>query len=892
MIGRTLSHFEILDELGRGAMGVVYRARDTKLNRDVAIKVLPEDFAGDEERLARFRREAQLLASLNHPNIAAIYGLEESDGVHYLTLELVPGETLAERLARGRLSVEEALRIARQIVEALEEAHEKSVIHRDLKPANVKLTEDGKVKVLDFGVAKAFSGAAADVDSSQSPTLTRDGTRAGVIMGTAAYMSPEQARGKTVDKRSDIFSFGSVLYEILAGRKAFAGGDVSEILAAVIKTEPDTSALPVDLDPRLRRLLERCLNKDPRERLRDIGDARLEIEDSRTRPDVDAPVSTWRRSLPWALAAMMAIAAFASWRRPSSDGSRTAQLQIVLPPGVLLAVDTEHPVLALSPNGARLVFVGEEDGVRRLYIRDLAESEAQVIAGTEDAASPFFSLDGDWIGFLADESLKKVSVEGGVPVAVHRAVGTVVSRGFTWSTGDTMIKSHINSGVKRASVAGDAMRSFDEWEAITEPTAAYAWPYALPGGKHVLFVDGSQESPDETRIAVLDLETREIETLFRGGTNPRYSPTGHVLFARSGSLYAVSFDPDRPEVTGGERKLLDGLMSATNGAAHFAVGAGGTLAYVTGDAELGDHELVWVDRQGRPETILDRPLFSEPRLSPDGTSLLVTSMTGANIDIWLFNFGRSTFTRLTSHPGEDLAALWSPDGRSLALASEVEEGTDNMGPSLAWMPSFNVAPEVLIQSPGLGNWEGPSSWSPDGKWLAYTSQRGAAQMDIWMLSMEGEAEPVPFLESPAKETAAMFSPDGRWIAYVSDVSGRDEVYVKSFSDPSAPVVQVSARGGFEPLWARNGRELFYREGNKLMVVAFTPGDVLQPKAPEVLFEGRYRKSLLGFQSANYDVSPDGNRFVMVRMKNLVMPTVIHVVLNWPEALMRNRPVKR
>ena len=448
MIGRTLSHFEILDELGRGAMGVVYRARDTKLNRDVAIKVLPEDFAGDEERLARFRREAQLLASLNHPNIAAIYGLEESDGVHYLTLELVPGETLAERLARGRLSVEEALRIARQIVEALEEAHEKGVIHRDLKPANVKLTEDGKVKVLDFGVAKAFSGAAADVDSSQSPTLTRDGTRAGVIMGTAAYMSPEQARGKTVDKRSDIFSFGSVLYEILAGRKAFAGGDVSEILAAVIKTEPDTSALPVDLDPRLRRLLERCLNKDPRERLRDIGDARLEIEDSRTRPDVDAPVSTWRRSLPWALAAMMAIAAFASWRRPSSDGSRTAQLQIVLPPGVLLAVDTEHPVLALSPNGARLVFVGEEDGVRRLYIRDLAESEAQVIAGTEDAASPFFSLDGDWIGFLADESLKKVSVEGGVPVAVHRAVGTVVSRGFTWSTGDTVIKSHINSGVK------------------------------------------------------------------------------------------------------------------------------------------------------------------------------------------------------------------------------------------------------------------------------------------------------------------------------------------------------------------------------------------------------------------------------------------------------------
>ena len=801
--GHKLAHYEIVEPIGKGGMGEVYRARDTKLGRDVAIKVLPDEFAQDSERLRRFQREAKVLASLNHPNIASIYGLEQSGSTHYLVLELVPGKTLAERISGGPIPLEEALEIATKIGEALEEAHEQGIVHRDLKPANVKQTEDGKIKVLDFGLAKAFAHEATEVDSSLSPTLTRDATRAGVIMGTAAYMSPEQARGKHVDKRSDIFSFGSVLYEMLSGRKAFSGADVSEIMAVVIKSEPDPSALPRDLDPRLRRLLERCLKKDPRERLRDIGDARWEIEEARVRPDAAAPslplVSTWRRTLPWAVAVVMAIVAFASWLGAPSDPGRPAQMQVALPPGVLLAVDTEHPVLALSPDGTRLVFVGEEDGVRRLYIRDLAESEAQVIAGTEDAASPFFSPDGDWIGFLTVDLLKKVSVEGGVPVAVHRYPGTPVSRGFTWSTGDTVVQSlSVNDGLYLGSVAGDAMRPFDEWEPITEPTVPTAWPYALPGGKRVLFVHGIEES-DEARIAVLDLETGETVSLFPGGSNPRYSPTGHVLYARSGSLYAVSFDPVRAEVTGGERKLLDGLLTAKNGAAQFAVGAGGTLAYVTGDAELGDHELVWVDRQGRPETILDRPFFTIPRLSPDGTGLLVTSRTGANHDIWLFDLGRATFTRLTSHPGEDVAALWSPDGKSLALASEVDNPDE--GPALAWMPSFNVAPEVLNQSPGLGNWEGPSSWSPDGKWLAYTTVRGAAQWDVWMLSMEEEAEPVPFLESSAKELAAMFSPDGRWIAYVSDVSGRDEVYVKSFSDPSAPVVPISARGGFEPLRA-------------------------------------------------------------------------------------------
>jgi len=813
----------------------------------------------------------------------------------------VPGETLAERLARGRISVEEVLSIALQIADALEEAHEKGVIHRDLKPANVKVTEDGKVKVLDFGLAKAFTREAADIDSSLSPTMTRDATRVGVIMGTAAYMSPEQARGKNVDKRSDIFSFGSVLYEMLSGRKAFPGDDVSEILAAVIKVEPEQSALAADLDPRLRRLINRCLKKNHRERLRDIGDARLEILEARAQPDEDAAaaskVSKWRRSLPWALAAVLGITAIASWlwswRGQQPIEPRPVQVQIVLPPGVLLAVDTEHPTIALSPDGSRLVFVGEEGGTRRLYLRELAEPEARAIAGTENAASPFFSPEGDWIGFLADGSLKKVSAEGGVPVALHRTTGPSVSRGATWSTNDTVVvAASANSGLMRGSVEGEAQRAIAEWVNITEPTAPYAWPHALPGGGQVLFTDHSQGRLVDARVALLDVLTTEIKTVVHGGTNPRYSPTGHILFARSGSLYAIPFDLERAEVIGDERKLLSGVMTTENGAAQFAVGAGGTLAYVVGGAGIGEDELVWVDRHGDTETILDGRQFVEPRISPDGTQLAVTSFTGANSDIWLLDLERSTFTRLTSHPGEEVDPVWSPDGERLALATEIDEKSDEPGPALAWMPSLNSLPEVLIKSPGPGNWEFPSSWSPDGQWLAYSRQRSDVAGDVWLLPMEGATEPVPFLQSPANETAAMFSPDGGWIAYVSNVSGRDEVYVQTFPDPGGRVVQISTRGGIEPVWARDGRELFYREGNKLMVVELTPGPELQPKTPEVLFEGRYRKTLWGAEAANYDVSLDGSRFVMVRAKNRVMPTVIHVVLNWPAALPKGTPIER
>ncbi len=897
MIGKTLGHYDILEPLGAGGMGEVYRARDTKLDRDVAIKVLPDDFASDPDRLARFEREAKLLASLNHANIATIHGFEDFDGVRFIAMELVEGETLADQLAAaGPIDIDESLEVARQLAEALEAAHGNGVIHRDLKPANIKVTPAGNVKVLDFGLAKAYeadgsaSGASADV--THSPTMAA-ATRIGVIMGTAAYMSPEQARGKPVDKRTDIWAFGCVLYEMFGGRPAFAGETVTDILAAIVKEEPDWQALPAATPRALTRLMRRCLVKDPTRRLRDAGDARLEIEDLQAAPAEDAiptrtpRVAPWHRALPWALALVMAVAAIGSWLTPGRGPAMTAKpvhMEISLPAGVHIAVDTEHPALALSPDGARLVIVGEESGTRQLYVRELASSDVRVIDGTEGAASPSFSPDGTWIGFLADNSLKKVPAAGGVPVAVHYVNGAAVSLGVTWNSNETVVQaSSANGGLKSGSVAGDTKRTIDEWVELTDPMAPYAWPEALPSGRQVLFTDLSQGDIVDARVALLTVDSGAIRSLFAGGTNPRYSSTGHIVFARSGSLYAVPFDAGRAEIDAGEHKLVDGVLHYANGAAQFAVAAGGTLAYIAGDATPTRHELVWVDRQGQVEVLFDNgQRFLDPRLSPDGSLLAVTSYTGANSDIWLLDLERLTFDRLTSHPGEELVPVWSPDGTRLAVASEAEEDADNLGPALALMPASSAVPEVLIRSPGMGNWEFPSSWSSSG-WIAYRRERsGGEASDIWLLEVGDGTEPVPFVEGPATQRAPMFSPDGRWIAYVSNASGGEEVYVEAFPD-SGPRVQISTQGGTEPVWARDGRELFYREGDKLMAVDVGNGPD-NPGTPEELFAGRYRTSEWGARAANYDVAPDG-RFVMVRQKNPILPTVIQVVLNWPEALL-------
>ena len=574
-------------------MGQVWQATDTQLGRQVALKILPDAFAGDRDRLARFKREAQILASLNHPNIAAIYGIEEADGVRALVLELVEGPTLADRISQGPVPVDEALPIAKQIAEALEAAHEAAVIHRDLKPANIKVREDGTVKVLDFGLAKALDPR-PEADPSQSPTLTAAATQMGVIMGTAAYMSPEQARGKAVDKRTDIWAFGCVLLEMLTGRPAFPGALVSDVLAAVIRAEPDWDGFPTRVHPGLRALLGRCLQKDQRSRWRDIGDVRVELEKIAS-DAIGAQLSTdatlprpGQRWVPWAIPTGLAVGVV--WLLTQSAGApprdtTVATVEIVLPDGVHLAVDTEHPTIALSPDGSQLFFVGVQDGVRRLYRRDLANPEfgAVEIEGTEGAGSPFLSPDGERIAFFSGLRLQTVSPDSGVPTDISLTTPISVNRGGAWIDAQTLIYSgDANGSLRVAQWTPDRGRlALGEWSAIDELPAPSAWPAALPGGRELLFTDQSA-GPETGSVGSFSLDTRQVTSLVNGGTNPRYSSTGHVLYGRAGALYAIEYDADTGEA-GDERLLLDGIEMVDTGAVQFAVTANGTLAYVAGD---------------------------------------------------------------------------------------------------------------------------------------------------------------------------------------------------------------------------------------------------------------------------------------------------------------------
>ena len=902
--GRRLGPYEVLSALGAGGMGEVYRARDTKLDRDVALKVLPEAFTADPERLARFAREAKVLASLSHPNIAGIHGLEEADGTRALVLELVEGPTLAERIAQGPIPLEEALEIARQIAEALEAAHERGIVHRDLKPANVKLQPDGtastgRVKVLDFGLAKALEPAAggAAAELSRSPTLSFSAaaTRMGVILGTAAYMAPEQARGRPVDRRADIWAFGCVLFEMLTRRRAFSGEDVSDTLAAVLREEPDWESLPDGTPAALRRLLRRCLQKDPRRRLRDMGDVRLEIEEVGSEPPPEAAPEPGtqapraKRAPLWGVVAVVVAAAAAAGAivyltiaaRPAPAPVR-AHLQVVLPEDLHLAVDTAHPTVAVSPDGSRLAFVASDGRTRRLYLRDLGSSVVRAIPGTEDAASPFFSPDGRWIGFLSGYSVMKVSSSSGAPVAVHTTTPISVSRGVTWVDEETVVHAPSpNTGLKRLSVSGEEQRPITEVTNLDDPDAHSSWPSALPAGRGVVFT----RSAEAERLALLTFETGEVRMLGSAGTSPRYSETGHLLYGRGGSLYAVPFDADGLRTTGAERELLDGALSDYNGSVQYAVG-GRTLAYVAG-TQVGGWELAWVDREGRIETLLEseRPLF-RPRLSPDGSQLVVTLVDGSKVDVWLCDVERGSLTRrLTSHPGEDFGAVWHPDGRRLALTSEAGEDGADVGPSIAWIETPGAATEPLTATPGFGNWEFPASWSPDGKWIAYQATRDGPGGDLHVMAPFERGSSSVFLATAADERSPIFSPDGRWMAYGSNETGRYEVYVTSFPE-AGDREPISIGGGAEPVWSRDGRELFYRHGDRMMKVDVDgSGSRFVAGEPKLLFELRFDPwDGMGASTASYDISPDGTRFVVARRKKPVTVTVIDVVLNWPETL--------
>ncbi len=906
MIGRTIAQYRIEEELGRGGMGVVYRAFDTRLGRAVALKVLPDAFAADAQRMARFRREAQLLAALNHPGIAAIYGFEESRDANFLVLELVPGKTLAEFVARGPLPVPEALEICGQIAEAVSAAHDKGIIHRDLKPANIKVTPAGKVKVLDFGLAKAAESEAAEASLANSPTISELATRAGVLLGTAAYMSPEQARGKPVDKRTDVWAFGCLLFELLAGQRPFGGETVSDSLAGILAREPDWNALPAATPPGIQRLLRRCLQKDAQRRLHDLADARLEIEEALAppgalpAPHAPEPVSAARRGrrarqlAPWAVAAASLLVAagvyWIPWRGSAPAAPPVTRFEIVLPPK-----DYQwflgDPALAISPDGSSLVYVAGTTRGPQLFRRRIDEYEATPIPGTEGAKAPFFSPDGQWVGFFADGKLKKVSLAGGAPFTIAT---TTVAVGGTWAPDDSIIFAPGEVfELSRVSSAGGHVEPFTNLDS-SKGEVTHRWPQVLPGGKALLFTIGvGGGSFEQGLIALQSLEPGANKSskriLIAGGAFANYSPTGHLLYARGGTILSVPFDLDRLEVTGKPSPVLDGVMSHSNrGMAQFAISAAGDLFYMPGAGAFDDAHLVWVDLKGN-STPLPAPLrpYRFPRLSPDSRQVVIEVVDAAH-NIWVYDTVRGTLTRLTFESGNHMPQL-SPDGKRVVFSSQ------RLGPwNLYWKLIDGSGPDVRLTNSADRNQA--TSWSPDGKMLLLDEITADRRSDIRVLSLDGPRQsdgtikPQVFLATPFSESGAQFSPDGRWVAYVSDESGRSEVYLRPFSGPGGKI-QVSTDGGGEPLWSPDGRTLFYRNGSRFMAAEITDRPARSSGKPRLLFEKSFIGSGITDQSS-YAVSRDARRLFMVeRPEAESQPVRLRVVRGWSSELARQNPVK-
>ncbi|MEE9231013.1 MAG: protein kinase [Acidobacteriota bacterium] len=892
--GGMLSHYRLVEKIGEGGMGVVWSADDTVLGRQVAIKVLPDDFAQDAERLARFKQEARLLAALNHPNIAAIHGLEESDGVRYLVLELVPGLTLAERIGRGPLPVDEALTVCRQIAEALEAAHEKGIIHRDLKPGNVKVTPDGKVKVLDFGLAKAFEAEAMSGDLSHSPTLTSPPTRAGVLLGTASYMSPEQARGKPLDKRTDIWSFGCVMYEVLTGRQTFGGETASDTIANILQREPAWDALSEKVPQCAARLLHRCLEKDSNRRLRDVWDVRIEIDHALNEPadggGVAAGVqgrSILMHFVPWVVAGVLAIiSGVAIWDLWDSRNALISEtplhLSVAIPENLQLGFVPqerfEMPVAALSPDGSLLAYVAYESLTGQLYLRSIESGETDLLPGTEGANTPFFSPDGQWLGFFAAEKLKKVPIRGGLPFEICDAPS---GTGASWGSDDTIVFAPtFAGGLLRVSAAGGTPQVLTTLDS-QRGEGSHAWPQILPGGRAALFtIEISGDSFDEGQLAVVSLDSGERRVVLEGGTFARYIPTGHLVYVRGGSLLAVAFDLERLTVEGSTIPVLEGIsQDSARGAAHFTVSDDGTLLYVSG-APAGESVMVWLDRRGVSQPLADvRRDFVTLRISPDGQKV-ATTIRSADDAVWVYDISRGALSRLTFE-GENFGAIWSADGERVAFSSD-RAGAFNLFWKFA--DGSGVAERLLASEHD----QIPSAWSPDGRTLVFTELHPVTGTDIWFLDLEGDRRPRPFLQTRFSEEGAVFSPDGDWLAYVTDESGRGEVYVQSYSN-SHGKWQVSTEGGHEPVWARSGRELFYHNDGKMMMVSVQTTPAFSAGKPVQLFETTWIGSY-GFST--FDVAPDGEHFAMAdRRAGKDASPQLNIVLNWFEELKRLVPTE-
>jgi serine/threonine-protein kinase len=895
-------------------MGEVYRASDTKLNRDVALKILPDAVAQDPERLARFKREAQVLAALSHPSVGAIYGLDEADGRPFLVLELIDGETLAERIASGALPIPDALTIAIQIAEALEAAHEKGIVHRDLKPANVKITREGKVKVLDFGLAKALDqpGAAERGHLSHSPTLSLMATEAGMILGTAAYMSPEQAKGFPTDQRTDVFSFGCVLYEMLTGLKVFNADTATETLAAVLMRDPDLNALPPALHPGLRRLVARCLEKNPKRRWHAIGDVRYEIEsivaNPQTTSSAPAAASTapaavprplWARALPLLITAVVVAAgAIALEQLRSVPVAPLVRFPFVLPDDQAFTTINSGSI-AVSPDGTRVVYVAN----RQLYIRAIGDMEAKPIPGTQlNVSYPFFSPEGQWIGFWSgqDGAIKKVAITGGAPITLSRldARGTAGIQGASWE-GDTIVFAVNGSGIFRVPANGGEPGLIAR---ASEAEVLYG-PQLLEGGKAVLYTVTAESGADrweKAQIVVQSIGANDRKVVVRGGSAAQYiAATGHLLFALGGTLLAQPFDVRRMEVRGGPIPLVEQVARARNaalqsGVAHFAVSPSGTLASITGATSAANAPvaLALVERSGASHLLEVPPQpYLYPRISPDGRQLAVATDDGREANIWVGDVKASGSLRRLTFGGRNLFPTWSPDGRFLAFQSDREGDA-----GIFRQPADGSGAADRVTHADSGVRHEPESWSPDGT-ISFNLITLGSNQGVWTVALAGDRKPTVFVDTPDVEKHSAFSPNGRWLAYmVAPSNARNQVYLQPFPATGAKYLVPSEDAARAPVWSHDGRQLFYHDStsNKFYEVDVHTDSGVSFGRPTVLpIEG----TIHPITQRNYDVTPDGKQLIVVLPaaapgKPAQRPTQqINIVLNWFQELNARVPTK-
>ncbi len=881
--GSRLGAYEVQALVGSGGMGEVYRARDSKLGRDVAIKVLPEGVARDPERLARFEREARVLASLNHSNIAAIYGFEQVDGVPFLVLEYVPGPTLAERLASGGLDLPEILQICRKIAEALEEAHEKGIVHRDLKPANVKVTPDDKVKVLDFGLAKAFADDPVAADASHSPTMSALATRAGVIMGTAAYMSPEQVRSKTVDKRADIWAFGCVLYEMLTGKQTFGGETIPDTISAVLSREPDWSALPAGLPAGVTRLLRRCLQRDRDKRLRDIADARLEMEEALAEPMAATPAAPApaARTAPsrsrlgstlWITGTAVLALALAGVSllhfRETTPPILTTRFQ-VLPPDK--ATSVEFPTI--SPDGRRLAFVTTVGGQPLLHVRPLDSLAAQALPGTDQAMFPFWSPDSRFLAFFSQGKLKKVDVSGGPPQTLCDAAAP--GRGGSWNReGNIIFTGGSADPLRRVPASGGVPTALTTLDPAAE--RSHRWPHFLSDGRRFLYwVQGTDLEKSGIFLGSLEdkPDSKERRRILTGASMGVHS-AGHLLFAREGILMAQPFDAEKAQLSGEPFPVAQqvGQMGGHPGWFAFSASPGGTLAYRTGGGVKT--QLAWFDRAGKQLSTVGAPEDQLALdLSPDHKRVAVSRRDAqGQSDLALLDLTRDTSARFTFDPGNDNTPVWSPDGSRIVFSSSRQGGFH-----LYQKASSGAAGEELLLK--SGPFTIPTDWSSDGRFILYLIQGGKTGYDLWVLPLEGDRKPFPYLQTEFNEYLGQFSPDGHWVAYSSTESTTPQIYVQGFPKSGAKFM-VSINGGQRPRWRRDGKELFYLTlDRKMMAVEIkTTATNVEAGKPRELFQTRAVSAFPGFHV--YDVTADGQRFFINTDLEAEGPPPMTVVMNW------------